>query len=74
METLPAPDNISHSLGELNPREKEMEKRGGPVEELESIKLDDQYPEWTIQIGSQLPGSLRDQLVDFLKEHKDVFA
>ena len=33
--------NISHTLGELDPREKETEKRGGPVEELESIELDD---------------------------------
>ena len=27
-----------------------------------------------VQIESQLPRSLRDQLVDFLKEHRDVFA
>ena len=27
-----------------------------------------------IQIGSQLPGCLRDQLISFLKEHKDIFA
>ena len=33
--------NISHVLGELDPREKEMERRGGPIEELKSIKLDD---------------------------------
>ena len=40
VETLPAADNISHMLGELDLREKEMERKGGPVEELESIKLD----------------------------------
>ena len=34
METPPAPDNISHTLGELDPREKEMERKGGPIEEL----------------------------------------
>ena len=40
VETPPAPDNISHMLGELDLREKKTEKRGGPVDELESIKLD----------------------------------
>ena len=32
---------IFHTLGELDPQEKEKEKRGSLVEELESIKLDD---------------------------------
>ena len=41
IEVPPTPNNISHTLGELDSREKEKEKRGGPVEELESIKLDD---------------------------------
>ena len=41
VETPPALDNISHMLGELDLRKKKIEKRGGPVEELESIKLDD---------------------------------
>ena len=74
VETPPAPNNISHTLGELDPREREKEKRSGSVEELESIKLDDQHPEHTVQVGSQLPGCLRDQFVSFFREHKDVFA
>ena len=41
VEAPPALDSISHTLGELDPREKEKEKRDGPIEELESIKLDD---------------------------------
>ena len=44
VETPSIPKNISHALGELNPREKGMERRGGLVEELESIRLDDQHP------------------------------
>ena len=32
VETPPAPKKISHAFGELNPREKEMARRGGPVE------------------------------------------
>ena len=74
VEVPPTPNNISHTLGELDPREKENEKKGGPVEELESIKLDDQHPERVVQIGSQLPGCLWDQLISLFTEHKDVFA
>ena len=74
VEVLSTPRNISYTLGELDPREKEKEKRGGLAEELESIKLDDQHPKCTVHIGSQLPRSLRDQLINFLKEHKDIFA
>ena len=51
VEIPPTPSNISHTLGELDPREKEIEKKGGPVEELKSIKLDDQHPERAVQIG-----------------------
>ena len=60
VEVLLTPNNISYTLGELDPREKEKEKRGGPVEELESIQLDDQHLECMVQIGSQLPGCLQD--------------
>ena len=74
VETPPALTNIFHAFKELDPQEKEMERSSSPVEEMESIKLDDQHPERTVHIGSQLPRSLQDQLVDLLKEHKEVFA
>ena len=45
VEVPPTPNNISHTLGELDPREKEKEKRGSPIEEPESIRVDEQYPE-----------------------------
>ena len=60
VEAPPASNSISHTLGELDPREKTKENIGGPVEELESIKLDNQHPERMVQIGLQLPGCLRD--------------
>ena len=41
VEAPPAADNISHTLGELDPQEREKKKRGRPVEKRESIKLDD---------------------------------
>ena len=43
MKTPPVPEHISHTFGELDPCEKEMERRGSLIEELESIKLDDQH-------------------------------
>ena len=52
VEIPPAPNNISYTLRELDPREKETEKRRGPIEELESIKLKDQHLECAVQIGS----------------------
>ena len=58
VETPSTPKKISHTLGELDPRKKEMEMRGGLIEELESIKLNDQHPERTVQIRSQLSRSL----------------
>ena len=57
VEMPPTPNNISHTLRELDLQEKEKKKRGGPIEELESIKLDDQHLEPAVQVGSQLPGA-----------------
>ena len=68
VDTPSSPDNISHTLRELDPWDKETKKGSGPVEELESIKLDDQHLEHLIQIGLQLPRSLWGKLVDFLKD------
>ena len=74
VEAPPALDNISLTLGELDMRGKEKQKRSRLVQELESIKLDDQHPEHAIQIGTQLPGCLQDELISFLREHKNIFA
>ena len=52
VDSPPAPNNIYHTLVELDPREKEKQKRGGPVKELDSIQVDDQHPERTVQVGS----------------------
>ena len=60
VETPLALSSISHKLGKLDPREKEVEKRGGLVEELEFVKLDNQQPKRTVQTGSQLLGSRQD--------------
>ena len=52
VETPLAPNNISQTLRELDPQEREKEKRGGPVNKLESIKLDDHHLECVVQVGS----------------------
>ena len=52
VEVSPTPNNISHTLGELDPREKEKEKRGGLVNELEFIKKVEQHPECEVQLRS----------------------
>ena len=48
VDVPPTPNNIFHTLGELDLREKGKEKRGDPVKELESITLDDQHPECAV--------------------------
>ena len=61
-------------LGTSTPREEQKERRVEPVEDLESIQLDGQFPEHVVRIGSRLPGELREKLINFLKEYEDAFA
>ncbi|XP_077219793.1 uncharacterized protein LOC143857088 [Tasmannia lanceolata] len=45
-----------------------------PIEELDSIPISEDQPEREVRIGSLLKGTLRDQMINFLRAHKDVFA
>jgi hypothetical protein len=45
-----------------------------PSEELETIELEDGHPERTTKIGANLPPKMKESLVQFLKNNKDVFA
>ena len=45
-----------------------------PSEELDSIELEDGHPEKTTKIGANLPPKMKESLVQFLKNNKDVFA
>uniref|UniRef100_A0A2N9IZQ4 RNase H type-1 domain-containing protein n=1 Tax=Fagus sylvatica TaxID=28930 RepID=A0A2N9IZQ4_FAGSY len=45
-----------------------------PSEELDTIELEDGHPERTTKIGANLPPKMKESLVQFLKNNKDVFA
>ncbi|KAL5551303.1 hypothetical protein UlMin_001479 [Ulmus minor] len=59
---------------ELDPREPVAEQHGEPVEELTKVPLFDDEPEKTCKIGSALTGQFKEDLIIFLREHRDVFA
>ena len=50
------------------------EERGGPIEDLVSIPLNDGNKEHVVKIGSNLGEEVRAQLIDFLQKNVDVFA
>ncbi|XP_019178344.1 PREDICTED: uncharacterized protein LOC109173560 [Ipomoea nil] len=45
-----------------------------PAEEVEDIRLSDDYPERTVRIGATLPPDLRSSIVEVLREYADIFA
>ena len=45
-----------------------------PSGELDTIGLEDGRPERTTKIGTDLPPKMKESLVQFLRENKDVFA
>ncbi|KAL5545054.1 hypothetical protein UlMin_008838 [Ulmus minor] len=59
---------------ELDPREPVAEQHGEPIEELTEVPLFDDEPEKTCKIGSALTGQFKEDLIIFLREHRDVFA
>uniref|UniRef100_A0A2N9FIS9 Uncharacterized protein n=1 Tax=Fagus sylvatica TaxID=28930 RepID=A0A2N9FIS9_FAGSY len=45
-----------------------------PLGELDTIELEDGRPERTTKVGADLPPEMKESLVQFLKDNKDVFA
>uniref|UniRef100_A0A2N9HST9 RNA-directed DNA polymerase n=1 Tax=Fagus sylvatica TaxID=28930 RepID=A0A2N9HST9_FAGSY len=45
-----------------------------PSGELDTIELEDGRPERTTKVGADLPPKMKESLVQFLKDNKDVFA
>lgn len=45
-----------------------------PIEKSESVSLDPIKPKCVTIVSSQLPEHEKRKLINFLKEHKDVFA
>ena len=54
--------------------QRDNEERDELVEQLVSIPLREDNPTKTVQIGSLLPKSKRNQLLDLLRRSTDVFA
>ncbi|XP_050256164.1 uncharacterized protein LOC126701820 [Quercus robur] len=45
-----------------------------PVEELEEVRLDDTWPEWTTKIGTLASWPVRQTMTTFLRDNQDMFA
>ena len=58
----------------LDARDDLTEERGGPIEDLVSIPLNDGNKEHVVKIGSNLGEEVRAQLIDFLQKNADVFV
>uniref|UniRef100_A0A2N9HF94 Uncharacterized protein n=1 Tax=Fagus sylvatica TaxID=28930 RepID=A0A2N9HF94_FAGSY len=64
-----------HGIGENQTMSIEEQKvLVKPSGELATIELEDGRPERTTKIGADLPPKIKESLVQFLKDNKDVFA
>ncbi|GKV06375.1 hypothetical protein SLEP1_g18276 [Rubroshorea leprosula] len=59
---------------ELPDNKREGDARATPTEEVEEIQLDPNDPTRKTQIGTKLNPEEREELIDFLKSNRDVFA
>ncbi|XP_052170472.1 uncharacterized protein LOC127786825 [Diospyros lotus] len=54
--------------------EEEIARKPQPVEELEAVHLSDADPEKLAYVGTQLPKSVKEEIVECLRKNLDVFA
>ncbi|KAL5579969.1 hypothetical protein UlMin_012411 [Ulmus minor] len=66
--------NEVRKFDEIDPREPAMEQHREPMEELEEVPLFEDDLSKTCKIGSSLTGQLRTDLINFLRDHRDIFA
>ncbi|XP_020413816.1 uncharacterized protein LOC109947629 [Prunus persica] len=57
-----------------DPRDESPTPHTQPVEELETITLNEEQPDRRVRIGTRLTPALRTQFIDFLRHHSEVFA
>ena len=57
-----------------NPKESEAEGSFKPAKETKKIPLDPEHPERHAVIGANLDSKSESELVDFLRENRDIFA
>ncbi|XP_020412773.1 uncharacterized protein LOC109947254 [Prunus persica] len=66
---------IPNGTGPIDdPRDESPTPHTQPVEELETITLNDEQPDRRVKIGTRLTPNLRAQFIDFLRLHSKVFA
>lgn len=58
----------------LEVRDDNEDQRAEPTEKLEKVELDNAQTNRMVSIGSSLGGSIREKLIDFLKQNEDIFA
>ncbi|GAA0147379.1 hypothetical protein LIER_42951 [Lithospermum erythrorhizon] len=66
----------THPLADQDnsPQERESLKKRSPHEELEVVSLNEEEPEKTFRIGTQLSPEHHNQLIKLLQVYKEVFA
>ncbi|CAL8174572.1 unnamed protein product [Prunus armeniaca] len=57
-----------------DPREETPTPVAQPAEELETVVLNEDFPDWWVKIGTNLDPDLRRQFIDFLRQQAEVFA
>ncbi|CAL2257309.1 unnamed protein product [Prunus armeniaca] len=57
-----------------DPREEMPTPLAQPAEELETVILNEEHPDRCVKIGTALGPDLREQFIDFLRHHAEVFA
>ena len=58
----------------MDPRDEIKLKKGEAAEEVESIVLNEDEPEKTVQVGKALEQGIKEELIDFLRRRQSVFA
>ncbi|XP_016652308.1 PREDICTED: uncharacterized protein LOC107881855 [Prunus mume] len=57
-----------------DPREENPAPMAQPAEELETVILNEEFPDRWVKIGTNLDPDLRRQFIDFLRQQAEVFA
>lgn len=70
--SLKSPDILT--IDNIDMRDKERLRQGEPDEELDEIELEANHRERKVKIGSALDQGVRADLIQFLRENKEVFA
>ncbi|GKV15428.1 hypothetical protein SLEP1_g26224 [Rubroshorea leprosula] len=68
------PGQQTMSISNINHRPENVEQKVEPVEPVETVPLSLHEPDKTVKIGTKLTPKERTELLEFLKDNRDVFA